>query len=676
MNNEKSGKCSKSYFSRNIKSILFLIMPALMSFSAFAVNITIDPVNLTNRYRVSTIGGYQAGLRTFDLVTSMTHSIEFGDQSNGFEFYVDAAGNISSDTTRATIIGSTIKLITTPINIDPQLYDMQYNAGRYLYGSQTIFVVGEGAGNDDYGNRWKLTLGDQSNGIYFYVDVNGVVSSNSSRFNIVGTDTIEFVTIPVDIDPGLFDMTYNIMGKYRIGMQTINLLSGGTGVDDFGSRYKAAFGDQSHGFFFDIDSNGNVFTDSTKVTVTSGTTISFVTTPVYFDTQLYELQYNVTGRYRFGSQTIYLVAEGMGSQDYGNRIKMNLGDRSNGVIFMIDTVGNLSTDSSRFTIIGGNTVAFDHTIPIDFDPGSYTGQYNVTGKNFSGQQTIDLVPAGTGTNDFNQGYKLYVAANNSSTIFDVEEPCAILPSETVMVGTGTNAVPFVLSCPNPIVDTDEDGVADSIDNCPTAANTGQLDQDNDGFGNVCDSDLDGDGVVNVEDNCPNIENDDQSDLDGNGEGDACDNDTDGDSVPTAADNCPLTPNTDQYDNDVDGSGDACDVDDDNDTILDEHDNCPNQSNTDQTDSDADGQGNVCDGDVDGDGVNNETDLCPQTASGLSTTDEGCSGTQHISLYCMTDDFPNHGRYVSCVTHTAKDMVSAGLISKPEKSRIVKQAAKK
>jgi len=55
------------------------------------------------------------------------------------------------------------------------------------------------------------------------------------------------------------------------------------------------------------------------------------------------------------------------------------------------------------------------------------------------------------------------------------------------------------------VDTDGDGVVDSLDNCTLVANpppdgeTAQRDTDNDGFGNRCDPDLNNDGLVTVTD---------------------------------------------------------------------------------------------------------------------------------------------------------------------------------
>ncbi len=58
-------------------------------------------------------------------------------------------------------------------------------------------------------------------------------------------------------------------------------------------------------------------------------------------------------------------------------------------------------------------------------------------------------------------------------------------------------------------DSDDDGLTDTVDNCPLDANALQEDVDGDGVGDICD-------------NCPDDYNDDQVDIDGDGLGNICD----------------------------------------------------------------------------------------------------------------------------------------------------------
>ena len=117
------------------------------------------------------------------------------------------------------------------------------------------------------------------------------------------------------------------------------------------------------------------------------------------------------------------------------------------------------------------------------------------------------------------------------------------------------------------LDFDRDTFPNTLDNCPTIANTDQADtnglDDGAGAGDACeilsngqpvDPDLDGvptyDPTTLVLDNCPALDNPSQQDNDGDGVGNTC-------VLDAALDNCPVTINLSQADADGDDVGDAC-----------------------------------------------------------------------------------------------------------------------
>ncbi len=176
-------------------------------------------------------------------------------------------------------------------------------------------------------------------------------------------------------------------------------------------------------------------------------------------------------------------------------------------------------------------------------------------------------------------------------------------------------------------DIDDDGISNGSDNCDSIANPDQIDSDFDGIGDPCDGDVDGDGVDNDDDNCPDISNSNQRDADRDDRGDVCDGDRDGDGIGNIADNCPDDENTDQRDRDEDGRGDACDnvdnaTDTDRDGVPDFQDNCPEDGNPMQNDLDGDGEGDICEDDLDGDGVLDGDDNCVRVPNTTQLDSDG------------------------------------------------------
>jgi hypothetical protein len=181
-------------------------------------------------------------------------------------------------------------------------------------------------------------------------------------------------------------------------------------------------------------------------------------------------------------------------------------------------------------------------------------------------------------------------------------------------------------------DQDLDGIADGVDNCPSFANAGQDDTDENGIGDGCDPPpADPDGDATISDDCP-YEAADYAD-DGCPSGDPS---SDGDFWPDAIDVCPAVPGT------IRGCPDS-----DGDRVADQFDNCASVSNFNQGNIDGDAQGDACDDDRDGDTRPNVADTCPSV---FANTSNGCpalpppappanrDGDNHIDI---SDSCPDH-----------------------------------
>lgn len=200
-------------------------------------------------------------------------------------------------------------------------------------------------------------------------------------------------------------------------------------------------------------------------------------------------------------------------------------------------------------------------------------------------------------------------------IYEIHLPSSVSIGCAISVATGypevsyagPNTIVHAFGSPPAIetVDSDEDTIENSADNCPSVHNISQSDIDGDGVGDACDPDKDGDGYLNTDDDFP-MDVNEWIDSDGDGLGDNADYDDDGDQVVDSMDAFPYNP-SEFSDTDEDGVGDNADIDDDNDGIYDDEDLFPRDP-LESTDNDGDRIGDNSDPDDDNDGYSDEVEL--------------------------------------------------------------------
>ncbi len=127
----------------------------------------------------------------------------------------------------------------------------------------------------------------------------------------------------------------------------------------------------------------------------------------------------------------------------------------------------------------------------------------------------------------------------------------------VAVGGLVGGALGLILCKGEELDSDGDGVPDSIDECPNTPIGVEVDAKG------CPIDSDGDGVPDYLDKCPNTPKGVKVDAKG------CPIDSDGDGVPDYLDKCPNTPKGCKVDKD------GCPIDSDGDGVPDCLDKCPN-----------------------------------------------------------------------------------------------------
>ena len=187
------------------------------------------------------------------------------------------------------------------------------------------------------------------------------------------------------------------------------------------------------------------------------------------------------------------------------------------------------------------------------------------------------------------------------------------PDVRVVAMVGYTPPAEVEAEPEPVVDTDGDGLLDDVDGCPREPEDVDQFQDDDG---CPDPDNDQDGVLDVDDQCP-LEPEDQ---DGNEDEDGCvDPDDDGDGILDTEDECRDQPeDIDQFEDE-----DGCpDPDNDGDGVVDGSDGCPLEAGP--------AANNGCpDSDRDGDTVVDRLDNCPDEPG--PPENQGCERRQQVRI---------------------------------------------
>jgi len=151
---------------------------------------------------------------------------------------------------------------------------------------------------------------------------------------------------------------------------------------------------------------------------------------------------------------------------------------------------------------------------------------------------------------------------------------------------------------------------------------------------VVDGDDDNDGVLNSIDECPTTPAGEQVDS----KGCKIDGDDDNDGVLNSVDECPATPTGYEV------GAKGCALDDDNDGIPNSTDKCLNT----EAGKPVNAEGCFIDGDDDNDGVLNANDKCPNTPAGDIVDKDGC--TRIVNLHI------NFGNNSAKIDDSSKDLV--------------------
>ena len=182
--------------------------------------VTIDPSGFIGNYFVSGFLEAFLGQQTIHLLPNVEYFIRIG--ANDLKFIIDNLGNVLVNDPLSLFTGQNLLgFRTTPINIDVGNYLGNWGVDYALYsliGDQTLHLVNNLA--------YQITIGQ--NLLEFFVNGNGLISTDLANSIAVVNNALNFLTTQVNIDLGNFLGRWTIEGVLNdlVGSQTIDLIPG------------------------------------------------------------------------------------------------------------------------------------------------------------------------------------------------------------------------------------------------------------------------------------------------------------------------------------------------------------------------------------------------------------------------------------------------------------------
>lgn len=664
------------------------------------VDVAVDPAAFDGQWNISRgePGNFDSGPRTATLVPGVWFSVGTGSYGS-FVVRTDETGLVEVNNGVSAVGGTeTLTFNTVDVAVDPGEFDGQWNISR---GEPGNFDVGPRVATLVPGVWFSFGVGSYG-GFIARTDDAGIVEVNNGVSAAGGTGTLTFNTVEAAVDPGSYAGEWTISrgepGNFDSGPRTATLVPGVWFSFNVGS-----YG----GFIAMADALGyvDVHNDSSATGGLGSLLFNTFTVSVDPGDHPGSWWFSRGSSSATGAGTVELVAS-----IYWTFIAHGEGNQ---LVYLDDPCaldpGSFSLGAADFELGCGcedgdldGICDVEDVCPLDpdndADGDGVCGELDLcSGDDATGDTDGDGIcddgdfcfgDDATGDTDSDgvcDGGDLCFGDDATGDV-DSDGVCDDIDLCLGSDSSGDSDDDGVCDdsdvCPlDPLNDEDGDTVCGDIDTCLGDDQSGDDDGDdicNDldlCVGNDAVGDEDFDGYCDDLDNCPSDAND-QSDQDNDGIGDVCEQDSDLDGVIDDADNCPVVANAGQADIDGDGLGDACDDDDDGDGVSDGLDNCPIHANPAQADFDADGTGDACDGDDDADGISDDIDVCTGTPIDALFDRKGCSGVQNIERICgEATDYERHGRFVSCVVRVSKRQQRKGLITRRERARIIRNAAR-